>query len=185
MGRCTVTTDKELAILYKEVEREAEAQHKELASLYREVQRKVEVQQKELLLMEEQNMRTQLKERILEEVTTHIRENHATNEQRCQPQDAITTRDRKDEPRTEISSGPKEIEMMEGKARGDKKEERETKTQPLGRTRAHRSGDNPGSSSGISHRLYHQICRLYSPRRHQTICKDIIMPGPNNELAEQ
>ena len=67
MERCTVTTDEELA------------------SLYQEIRRKVEVQQKELLLMEEQNMRTQLKERILEEVTTHIRENHATNEQRCQP----------------------------------------------------------------------------------------------------
>jgi hypothetical protein len=57
MGYCTVTTDDELASLYREVEREAIAQHEELTNLYRKVQRKVEAQQKGLLLTEEQKMR--------------------------------------------------------------------------------------------------------------------------------
>ena len=68
-------------------------------------------------------MRTQLKERILEEVTTHIRENHVTNEQRCQPQDATTTRDRKDEPRTESPRRPEEMREMEGSPRRPEKDE--------------------------------------------------------------
>ena len=103
MGRGTVTTDEELASLYREVQREAGAQ------------------QKELLLMEEQNMMKQLKELTLVEVVTDIKKDPVTDEQKCQPQDATTTRDRKDKPRTEISSRPKEIEMMEGKPRRPEK----------------------------------------------------------------
>ena len=97
MGRCTVTTDEELASLYREVQREAGAQ------------------QKELLLMEEQNMMKQLKELALVEVVTNIKEDHVTDEQKCQPQDAATTRDRKDEPGTKISSRPKEIRKKNGR----------------------------------------------------------------------
>ena len=51
--------------------------------------------------MEEQYRRVQLEDLILEEVIAHIKENHVTDEQRCPPQDATITRDRKDEPRTE------------------------------------------------------------------------------------
>ena len=56
MGRCTVTTDDELASLYREIEREAIAQNRELTNLYRRVQRTVEAQQKGLLLTEEQKV---------------------------------------------------------------------------------------------------------------------------------
>ena len=56
MGCCTVTTDNELASLYREIEREAIAQNRELTNLYRRVQRTVEAQQKGLLLTEEQKV---------------------------------------------------------------------------------------------------------------------------------
>ena len=58
---------------------------------------------------------TQLEELILEEVTTHIKENRVTYGQRCQPQDETITRDRKDEPRTESPRRPAEMRKMEGK----------------------------------------------------------------------
>ena len=112
MEHGTVTTDEELASLHKEVEKEAEAQHEQLASLYR----KVDVQQKELLLIEEQYRRAELEDLILEEVTTHV-----TDKQRYQPQDDTTTRDRKDEPRTEKYQ----------RTRRDEKDGRETRLQPL------------------------------------------------------
>ena len=88
----------------------------------REVQGEVGVQQKELLLIEEQNMRKQLEVLVLEEVTAHIKENHVTDEQRCQPQDATITRDRKDEPRTESPRRPEEMREMEGSPRRPEKD---------------------------------------------------------------
>ena len=65
MGRCTVTTDEELA------------------SSYREVQRKVEVQQKKLLLMEGQILVKQQETLTLVEVAAnHQERDYVTDKQR-------------------------------------------------------------------------------------------------------
>ena len=65
MERCTVTTDEELASLYRKVQREAGAQREEL------------------LLMEEQILMKQLKELTLAEVVADIKKDHITDEQKC------------------------------------------------------------------------------------------------------
>ena len=68
----------------------------ELASLYREVQRKVEVQQKKLLLMEGQILVKQQETLTLVEVAAnHQERDYVTDEQRYKPQDTTTAREGK------------------------------------------------------------------------------------------